>query len=1062
MWFKKIPLSKTRKRTIKKQRKDNFQKYLKAGILWFLGFWVFILWFIYIAYILPLPPIQKLEEVDISSSSVVYDREWNELYTFAWDEKRTYFSYDRISPYMINAIVAWEDKTFFENSWIDLKWLIRAVVYRVIGKTDVISGTSTISQQLIKNTFLSNERSLERKIKEAYLSISMNNHYSKEKILELYLNKISFWSNAFGVEQASRTFFGKSITDVTVLEASILASIPKWPTYFSPYNYYDRLVGYLYSYPKNDENTIIKLIQPAQIQEQNIITQKYLDFIKNISAKRIGQNGIILCNLEKEYFKSNISVDNDGCTTLQYSELLTFLNNIRIIEWESALEYQTGRKDFILGRMLEDRYIEFDDYKEALLQSVWFEFQAYRENIKAPHFVFFIKEYIENKYGWDILEKDGLKIYTTLDPKLQEKAEEIVKAQALSNKQRFNANNASLISIDNKTWDIVAYVGWSDYFNQEIDGNVNILTAKRQPGSSFKPFVYAIAMDKWAIGPHTPIYDLPTVFPGDYEPKNFNGKFNGKMNIMTALNSSRNITAIKAYFLAWQQKEIIPYMKNLGVESLNPDFNYWAPLALWSGEMKATELLQAYSVFANMWNKVDLNPILKIVDGKGITIEERKISSWERVMDEKVAYMVNYMMSNASTRDAGWNTFLTLQNRPSAAKTWTSNKVFVWANGKNELFPWDLWTAWYTPDFTTVVWAWNTNWQAVDRNGDWLNGAAPIWRDFMNFAHAGKPASNWKRPSNMPAIKISTISWLLAPEWFDPNFIVESMFKNIPKEYDNSLKEIEVDMFCNGKVTPDTPVAAIKRWFYIAFNAINPNYKVWQEWVERWVAEGWPQEEFKNIPNIITNYRDVPCERNQTLINNSNIEISTSLQDWANLISGYNYIEVSYKSINPLVALQILIWENMVANIPIAVEKAWTYKGTFEIPAWYDRNHILTVRGVDAVYLSNEQKYSVVIEWKDRTSPEIILTNPTNERIAIYQDQFFNLRWKIQDTSNIRTTNIYIDNKPYVMWVQWREFVQEINRAIPVEVGSYTLKIESVDFYFNIGTKEISLDILPR
>ncbi len=1062
MWFRKIPLSKTRKRSMKKIRRDTFQKYIKIWLLGFLGFGCFIVLLIYVSYIRPLPPISKLEEVDISSSSIVYDREWNELYTFAGDEKRTYFPYENISKYMIHAITSGEDKTFFENAWIDIKWLFRAVIYRVIGRNDRIEGTSTISQQLIRNTFLTNERSIERKIKEMYLSIAMNNSYSKEKILELYLNKISFWSNAFWVEQASRTFFGKSIADINVLEWSILASIPKWPTYYSPYNYYDRLVGYLYTYPKNDVNTIVKLIKPSELEENKEITDTFLEFLSGITAKRIWQNGIILCNLNKDFFKRNISVDRDGCTTIAYSQLLTFLNDIRIISGENSLEYQTGRKDFILGRMLEDERIEFEQYQQALIASIGFEFQQYRENIRAPHFVFYIKEYLESKYWVGILEKDGLKIYTTLHPDLQKKAEELVKEQALSNNSRFEANNAALISIDNKTGDIVAYVWGSDYFNKEIDGNVNVLNAKRQPWSSFKPFVYALAMDKKEIGPQTPIYDLPTVFPWNYEPKNYNGKFSGKMTITTALNASRNIPAIKAYFLAGEQKEIIAMLKNFWVESLNPDFYYGAPLALGSGEMKATELAQAYSVFANMWNKVEVNPILKILDGRWLVIEEKRPSTPEKVLDDRVAFLVNSIMSNSASRDASWNTNLTLRNRVSAAKTGTSNKVFVGRNGQNELFPWDLWTAWYTPTYTTVVWAWNTNWKAIAKNWDGLNGAAPIWKNFMEFAHTNIPNADWKRPANLSSVKISKISWLLAPEWFDQSFVIDGLFKNPPKQYDNSFKEIEVDMYCNGKVTPQTPQAAIRKWFYIALNSIDTNNAVRQESVNKWVAEWWAAQEFWNIPNIITNYKDVPCERTQNMINSSNIQISSNIPEWAQLITGYNHIEISYRSTNPLVAIQILIGENMVANIPIAVEKSWTYKGTFEIPAGYDQDHVLTIRWVDAIYYSQSEQKNIVIWGKDKTPPEIILTNPTNNKIAIYEDQFFNLRWVVQDTSSIKSTNIYIDNNPYVIGLQWREFIQEINRSIPIPVGSYTLKIESVDFYFNTGIKEISLEVLAR
>jgi hypothetical protein len=242
------------------------------------------------------------------------------------------------------------------------------------------------------------------------------------------------------------------------LEASILASIPKGPTYYSPYNHFDRLVGYLYTYPKNDENSQIKLIKKSELDENKALVDGFKKFFSQIKAERVGQNGILMCNLKEENFKKFTKVDNDGCALMEYSELLYFLNDIRITSGENTLEYQTGRKDFILGRMLEDKYIEFSDYQKAVLDGVGFEFTQYTEKIKAPHFVFYIKEYLETKYGAEILEKDGLKIYTTLDPKLQDKAEELVKNQALANEKKFQANNAAMISIDNSNGDIVAYV----------------------------------------------------------------------------------------------------------------------------------------------------------------------------------------------------------------------------------------------------------------------------------------------------------------------------------------------------------------------------------------------------------------------------------------------------------------------------------------------------------------------------------------------------------------------------------------------------------------------------
>ncbi len=1067
MWFKTIKIRKKRRYT-KKNNSALLNKIILYSILWFFLIIASIIGFIYIKVIKPLPSISNLEEMDIKEASIMYDKNGSELYTLFWDEKRTYVNYNQISKNMVNAIVAWEDKRYWENPWIDVIGLFRALFYGIIGKNEWFWWTSTLTQQLIRNTIIENRSSsesfsdkIERKIKEFYLAYKLTNEASKEKILELYLNKIPFWSNAFWIEQASLTFFWKRAADLSVLEWSMLASIPKWPTYYSPYNYYTRLVWNLYTYPKWDVNSIINLIKKTELKENKALVEKFTSFISGLKWTRLWENGILLCNLNKENFKKNISIDKDGCSIMNYSDLLSFLNNIILEVGENRLEYQTGRKDFILWRMLEDNYINFDEYKENILSSIGFEFKEYRENIKYPHFVMYVKEYLVAKYGEELLEEWGLKIYTTLDSDLQMKAEELVRNQVKSNAEKFDSNNAALISIDNATWDIIAYVWWADYFNKDIDGNVNILNSKRQPGSSFKPFVYALAIDKNPFGPHTPIYDIPTTFPGNYEPKNFNGRFSWKMTLMTALNHSRNIPAIKLYFLAWEQKGIIDYLKTTWVKSLDEKFYYWAPLALWTWEMTPLEMAWAYSVFANMWNKVEINPILKIFDSKGLLIEEKKKSAWVKVLDEKTAYIMNYILSATYSRpDEFWNANLSLKDRQAWAKTGTSNKTYI-TNGRKELFPWDLWTAWYTPQITTIVWAWNTNGKAIKLAWDWLNGAAPIWKQFMEYAHAKKEKLTWKIPEGLKYTKISKISGLLAPEWFEPSLTVESLFKNRPTEYDTSLQLIQVDALCNGKVTPDTPASAIKSWYYIAYHSIDPNNTVWEEWVQKWAKEN-GYKEFWNIPNIISDYKDVECKRDKTLIANSNIQIKSKIESKETFINGYNYVELAYSSSNPITKLQILLWDNIIQEINTDGKNNGVYAWGINIPSWYSWDYTLTIRAIDIVYMSWEEKKDINIVVKDTKPPIITVTNPEKDSISLYDDQYFNLRWSVQDRSKIKTINIYLDGSAYKMWIEAREFALEINKDLSLPIWSHIIKIEAVDLFFNKSEKNIFLEIMPK
>ena len=305
----------------------------------------------------------------------------------------------------------------------------------------------------------------------------------------------------------------------------MLASLPKGPTYYSPYNNYHRLVGYIYSYEEDKSEERVKIMTPDLLEENRDSVDKVKRFIKDLKATSYSDSKMLLCGIDTKKLKKNISVDSDGCSVSSYPELLTLLSSIKIEAGEKYIEYEVGRKDFILGRMLEDEYITFDEYKEALLKSIGFEFLSYKEDIKAPHFVFYIREYLSEKYGEELLEKGGLEIYTSLDPKLQAEAERIVAEKAAQNESRFDAQNAALISLNNETGEILAMVGGRDYFDEEHKGNVNMVTSPLQPGSSFKPFVYALAIDQEVVGSKTPVYDVKTTFPGSYSPKNFDGKF---------------------------------------------------------------------------------------------------------------------------------------------------------------------------------------------------------------------------------------------------------------------------------------------------------------------------------------------------------------------------------------------------------------------------------------------------------------------------------------------------------------------------------------------------------
>jgi len=1078
MNFKKTKVKKIRRtrKYIKKKKKTNF---LKNFILyWLLGFLFISLiwtWVIYEKYIRPLPPIETLGEFTQPEASIIYDKDGKELYTLYTSEKRTFVPYEAMSKHIIHWIIAIEDQTFFENEWIDFKWIFRAVFNKVTWKADTIKWTSTISQQLIKNVFLSNERSYERKIKEAYLSYQMNKKYSKEKILELYLNKLWYWSNAFGIEQATKTFFGKSAKDVSVLEASIVTSIPKGPTYYSPYNHYDRLVWYPYKYHSKSPDEKEKIITPKEYAENKEIYNKFMELFDWLKAKRISETELILCWIDKNAYKKPQNLD-DSCLVLPYNNLVNFLNDIKI-KWtdlgdkeefaDLTVEYEAGRKDSVLWRMLADNYITFSEYITAIKEGFWYEFKVYKENIKYPHFVFYVREYLENKYWKEFIDKWWLKIYTSIDKDLQDKAEEIVKTQMEKNKTKFEVHNAWVISIDNKTGQILTMIWSGDYYDDEHDGQVNVITRQRQPGSSFKPIVYALWLKNSKVWSKTPIYDLKTDFWANYKPDNFDGKFMWRMNLTNALNNSRNIPAIKMFFMAWGETNIVNFAKSLWIESLKHGKGYWAPLALWTWEATPLEMAQAYSVFANMWYKKEITPIVKIVDSRWNVIEKYRQTSGKLVIEPALAYIMNSMLSSTGDRPAFWNNYLSLNGRQAAAKTWTSNKVDTKGrpdkDGKKPILPRDLWTVGYTPQITTVVWSGNINGQWANKKWNGLEASGPIWKNFMEEAHKKLPKLKWTNTAWAKSASISSISWLLAPENYNSSFVNTSLYMpwNAPTSYDNSLKQVKVDALCNGIVTDDTPSWAIKTGYYVKFRTIDPSKTKWNEALTEWINSGKAQEDFKDFSNIITKYNYESCSRSATAVSNAKINLSTNVAQQYLFTKWKNYIELSYDSYNSLKEINIYISGQLLKKISNP-GKAGVKTEYIEIPESLSGKTVFKIEAIDNIYFTKTINKTVGILGKDITPPTITITNPVDGDKAIYPDQYFNLRAKISDSSEIRSVNIYLNGKPLKLWLKTRDLVFPINEDKKLEVWEYDLKVEALDYSFNRWSKTIKLKVIAK
>lgn len=620
--------------------------------------------FLYVSTI-EIPDLSSFEQRRILQSTKIYDRTGEILlYDLHQDVKRTIIPYDEISHNIKNATVAIEDDTFFEHMGIRPLAIVRAALTNLRGG-DLFGGQggSTITQQVIKNSILEQEKTITRKIKEAILSLKLEQELTKEEILSHYLNESPYGGTIYGVEEASQSFFGKHASDVTLAEAAYLAALPQAPTRYSPYG-----------------------------------------------------------------------------------------NNKDLLD---------QRKDRVLQKMLELGFITADEYNAAKAEEVHFLPQA-TTGIRAPHFVMYVREQLAKRYGEESLSERGFRVITTLDYSLQEEAERIVKEKALYNKDAFNAENASLMAINPKNGELLTMVGSRDYFDEEIDGNFNIGLADRQPGSSFKPFVYATAFTK-GYTPETILFDLQTQFSttcrpdeftsdnGCYTPSNYDDKFRGPITMRNALAQSLNIPAVKTLYLAGV-RDTLKFARDAGLSTLTDPDRYGLTLVLGGGEVKLLELTNAYGVFANEGVRNDVISILRIEDRNGDVVEEFKPNS-QQVLDKQIALQISDILSDnvARTPLYGSNSLLYFGDRDVAAKTGTTNDYR------------DAWIVGYTPNLVVGAWAGNNDNRSMAKK---ISGLiiTPMWREFMDVALPKIENESFTQPNPTP----SDLKPVLRGLWFNP------------------------------------------------------------------------------------------------------------------------------------------------------------------------------------------------------------------------------------------------------------------------------------------------------
>lgn len=596
----------------------------------------------YVSQLPKVDPSSLAADIQLNGVAVqtsrIYDRNSTLMYDLVSEKtgRREELTLNEISPLVISATVAAEDSTFYTNAGVDPVAIVRAVAITLRG--DGSSGASTITQQLVRQIVLAKderERSFTRKIKEAVLAVQLNQTYSKNDIMEMFVNQNYYGHLAYGIGAASLVYFGKPANQLSLSEAALLAGLPQAPTEFDPY---------------------------------------------------------------------------------------------------VNVEQAKKRRSYVLDQMVKQDMITDAQAADAKKQDV--VLKPYKVDIKAPHFVYYVKQYLETRYGAAAMDS-GLKIYTTLDLNVQQTAEQVAKDRIADLRQQ-RATNAAIVLMKPNTGEILGMVGSVDYNNTAIDGQVNVATAERQPGSSFKPITYVTAF-KQGWTPGTVVLDTLTSFPNPgqkpYIPKNYDLKDHGWVTIRESLANSLNIPAVKALQFAGIQNTI-DTAHDMGIHGLNRGVGWYGlSLTLGGGEVTLLDMTNAYSTFANNGMEVDANPIMRIEDAQGRTIycnsaytaADGKCSSTQLkdmadskpALDPRLSYMITNVMSDNKARamEFGLNSPLKT-SFPSAAKTGTTDD--------NR----DSWTMGYTPNLTVGVWVGNSNNDEMGKVTGAI-GAAVIWHNMM-------------------------------------------------------------------------------------------------------------------------------------------------------------------------------------------------------------------------------------------------------------------------------------------------------------------------------------------
>ncbi len=678
-----------------------------------------------------LPDVEDLRaQAAQFETTRILDREGNVLYEILDPNagRRTYVPLEEISPFLVAATIATEDSNFYSHPGFDVFAIARSFYYNLVSD-EIISGASTITQQLTRILLLDPEersrQTYRRKIKEAILAAEITRRYSKDEILELYLNEIYFGNQAYGIEAAAQTYFNTSAKNLTLGQASFLAGLPQLPAVYDIYTNPEITL-------RRHETVLVLMYQTSQ--EQGCI------YVSN--------NQQPIC--------------------------------VDVGEAAAAAE-------------------EIKNY----------QFQAPFTELRYPHWVFYIRSLLEDLYDPQTIYRSGFTVYTTLDPGLQDRAQQIVREQVdlLKNK---NASNGALVAVKPTTGEILAMVGSADYENEDIQGQINMAVRPRQPGSSIKPLTYTAAFEQgWTPG--TLIWDVPSEFPpsGDpndprdpYKPVNYDERFHGPVTVRSALANSYNVPAVKTLDFVGiyddpdtpDEEGLIPFARRVGITTLDRN-DYGLSLTLGGGEVTLLELTGVYATYANGGRQVPPVAITRIEDFRGELVYQYQQPAGEQLIRPEHAFLINSILSDnqARTPAFGPNSVLNLPFQ-AAAKTGTTNDFR------------DNWTLGYTPDLAVGVWVGNADYTPM-QNTSGLTGAAPIWSRFMQEGiqqlTGGNPTS-FVRPAGIIERVICTVSGT-EPSKFCPNQRSEYFAADQPPlpASEDLWQEVRIDTWSGKLASPE-------------------------------------------------------------------------------------------------------------------------------------------------------------------------------------------------------------------------------------------------------------------